>query len=72
MVFSRLTLWWEDEIRIISSYSVLLVTWSPCTVLLKCVDVLFIPALFLFIHNYSKITLVYSRLFPNYSGIIPE
>jgi len=54
MVLSRLTPWWGDGICIVSSHSVLFVTWSPSMVLLKCVDALFyIPALFLFIHNYS-------------------
>ena len=44
MHLSRLTLSWEDRIRIVSSYSVLLpVTWSP-----YCVDKLIIPALFIY------------------------
>ena len=60
---SRLTLSWEDGIRIVSSYSVsLLVTWSPCCYILKfkCVDDLIILALF-----YSIIP----KLFQNNSRI---
>ena len=59
---SRLTPSEEHRIRIVSSYTVLLlVTYLRCiTCAARCYN------------SDCCIILVYSRLFPNYSGIIPE
>ena len=73
MHLSRLTLSWEDEICIVSSYSVLLLLTLSILLLLKCVADLIIPALFSIIpklfRNNSTITsaIKIPKLFPHNS-----
>ena len=64
MLLSKLTISLEDGIHIV--HVLLLVTWSPCYYVLKCMNDITISALFSFILNYSQII---PELFQNNSKI---
>ena len=73
MLVSRLTPSEEDRIRIVSSSTVLLlVTYLHCVACAQLGVIILIPALFSFIHDYSQIILIISKLFRNNSKIASD